>query len=246
LAEEAWPSCAAEERANLIALGYEMYGKHIVTDLQRAMLGLPYCEPEKPKPKPVGGQPVDPWEALAELLNSDTCWTILPAAEGTPPELGYLTAVLHSTRLEDGEKVESRTSFNTQRFDGDNAHLKVEAEKEAAAKALGIVLAACTETPEASAQSGLCPITIDFYVLGLSDGEVGVREAECLIAPVRSLAESVAIDRHLTSNHLEVGRKVQTRPLGILNVHLGQRVREVEVTFADGLWGGEGGGEEGV
>jgi hypothetical protein len=109
-------------------------------------------------------------------------------------------------------------SWTMYKFGRNNVRLMVEVDKEATVAALGVLLAVCMENPAEISAPSRSPLTIDLVIRGLQHGAVGVREVEVLLAPVRPLAESMTLYRHL--DQIGRGRRRQTHPLGVLLVRL--------------------------
>lgn len=98
--------------------------------------------------------------------------------------------------------------------------LDIFVDKQAAALSFGLLLAVCSETFEAMPRGSL---RTELCICNDWDKAVAIREAADLVAPLGSLAESVAIDwSHKAGDISFVDRKLQTRPLGQLVVSVCQ------------------------
>ncbi len=104
-------------------------------------------------------------------------------------------------------------------WDGFFAHM-IPVQKNRIWASLGLVVATCVGQPEALPASPQTAFTTDLMVEGLSDGMAGLREAEELIGPLRPLADSVVIDRHVNFAAVVNNRRLQSRPFGALVVRV--------------------------
>jgi hypothetical protein len=221
LIEEAWVSRAVEERARLIAEGKERYRDlfgSFVTGLQRVMCGLPRCPGQGTEPLPLeeGFVPLDTiWSGRCSMSHSANLW------DGV-----LFDGSLHFKPLAGGEHTQTNVWFKVKDLGEGNAHLNISVHQstrcslsnEDLAAALGILLAFRTEVPEALVQGGRNPLPTTMRLWGWLEGLQGTREVQDLVAPLRCLARSIIIDHNIKMGPPTVGREVQSRPLGILDV----------------------------
>ncbi len=233
----------ADERANLLCAAEKCWGmdsfRTLVVALQRPLCGclpspslLADCD-QSSVSRHVDHSRRSTLVYLAEPFNPDAMDHKLRVVKtlivrGSAIAIGRTTFADHlfSAQLFQGfgGAVPCTSPWDVFRFGRDNVHLQLLMHKEAAASAMGLLLALSTEISEALPASCRSPLTVNLFIWGFPDGADGasvVREAQELVAPLRSLAECITIypqiDLSACTLHL-VRRKRQARPLGIVNV----------------------------
>jgi hypothetical protein len=222
--QKAYLDRAAEERANLIASAKDAYGDGVfsgfVAGFQRAMLGLTafpddmYKEGESEVDEATCGamlitnvgepEYATPKEHEKWRSSNEPCAMIIKPFFASE----LLTGEVQVRHAEGNIGVRASSVWSMHRCGETHILLEVDEGIGEAALVLGLILAACRETPDASLQSPRNPLTIHLFLYYASSGLAGVREAEDLVAPLRSLAESVTVCRH-PSRH---GQGVRSLP----------------------------------
>jgi hypothetical protein len=225
---EALRSRAAEEQAKLVAVGKDKYGHSLfsvfVTGLRHTLRGV------RPWPRMVRKY-LAVEKRFAITTTGDFCSAQREDVREGGPSLTSFANVYQCSDVRDllygtlyygkpGGHVRewACTAFDMQTLGKHNLRLCIWVWKKAVVAALGVLRAMCEESPRALRGCREKPLTTVFKLYGLPPGVEGVREAEDLFAPLRPLAEAIAIG--WGSEPPDAPREVQTRPLGVVIVRL--------------------------
>ncbi len=224
--QQAYLHRVAETRAKIIGLGKQMYGEGrfsgLVRVFQRGMRGLDPC-PGIPIGEGFGrisaaGEP--------ELLMRDAEHVLGPSMDisiriihiGGRPRNVINARARVNLPPNNVANIVSRMSFEVRKTRWGSLDWSVGIGKEAAAAAVGLLLAICTENPEMLTPCFNRPGTMRISICGLSSGPLSLmkREAQEVIGPFGLLAELLTIHppSH-TAVHPPLGEKMQAGSKGV-------------------------------
>jgi hypothetical protein len=235
--QQAWEPRAADERANLIAVAEEEYGKRLlstfVTVLQRPICGLRaravvINKDSRPRVSPiietlVTNDSEPRYGTRGDLYNESFHGGHYGVIRESFSECQLLEAFIHYPVVENGKRAAAFVTWDVSRFGCSgctNVRLDVAIGEEGRLAALGLLLAVCLDMPKEIAASARSPLTINLDLIGLRNYAARMREAQDMVAALRPLADSVTITCHPDPRPVLVARKSHAGPLGVLNVRV--------------------------
>jgi hypothetical protein len=218
--QQACVSRAAEERAKLIALGKEAYGRavffSILKAVRRSLRGL------SPFPELV-------WPDQGQVVIVDTAGnpkvgrvsSMLKMGSAVVEKCLYVGGCATFKLAEDvkGEKsgrgmAFTRLQLDVSRVGANTIELKASFHGEAAAATQGLLMFMCTETPEAMSLPS--SVKLNLTILSLSPGSLGKKAAEDVAALLMPLAEVCCYAPHASQPVPRAGGR-KARPEGVIN-----------------------------